>query len=61
MPSLMPLDILAGPGCDSVGKLTYVEAHRQPGDVVISVGRIYEALTADGSIPSSNSAALRVR
>ena len=56
----MALDVVAGPGCDAIGKLDYVERVRQPGDVVISVGRIYEALTADGSIPSSNSAALRL-
>ena len=56
----MPLDVVAGPGCDAVGKLAYVERVRRPGDVVVSAGRIYEALTADGSIPSSNSAALRL-
>ena len=56
----MPLQVLAGPGCDDVGKNAYVQAHRQPDDVVISVGRMYDALTADGSIPSSNSAALRL-
>ena len=56
----MPLQVLAGPGCDAVGKLDYVERVRQPGDVVISVGRIYESLTADGSIPSSNTPALRL-
>ena len=55
----MALDVLAGPGCDSVGKLTYVEAHRRPGDVVISVGSIYKALGGVG-VPSSNSAALRM-
>ena len=56
----MAIDVLAGPGCDQAGKLDYVERVRQPGDVVISVGRIYESLTADGSIPSSNSLALRM-
>ena len=56
----MALQVLAGPGCDDVGKNEYVEAHTRPGDVVISVGRIYAALTTDGSIPSSNSAALRL-
>ena len=56
----MPLDVLAAPGCDAAGKLDYVERVRQPGDVVISVGRIYESLTADGSFPSSNSSALRL-
>ena len=54
----MALEVLAGPGCDDV-KMPYVEAHRRPGDVVISVGRLYAALTADGSIPSSNGPALR--
>ena len=54
----MALTVLASPGCDDV-KMPYIEAHRQPGDVVISVGRLYEALTADGSIPSSNTPALR--
>ena len=54
----MALTVLASPGCDDV-KMPYVAAHRQPGDVVISVGRLYEALTADGSIPSSNTPALR--
>ena len=56
----MPLQVLAGPGCDAVGKDAYVDAHRDPGDIVISVGRLYESLTGDGSIPSSNSAALRL-
>ena len=54
----MALTVLASPGCDDV-KMPYVESHRQPGDVVISVGRLYAALTADGSIPSSNTPALR--
>ena len=56
----MPLQVLAGPGCDAAGKLDYVERVRQPDDVVISAGRIYESLTADGSIPSSNTPALRL-
>ena len=55
----MALEVLAGPGCDDV-KMPYVDAHRRPGDVIISTGSIYKALTADGSIPSSNSAALRL-
>ena len=54
----MALEVLAGPGCDDV-KMPYVEAHRRPGDVVISTGSLYAALTADGSIPSSNGPALR--
>ena len=54
----MALKVLAGPGCDDV-KMPYVEAHRRPGDVVISAGSLYKALTADGSIPSSNGPVLR--
>ena len=34
----LPLDVLAGPGCDDVGKTEYVRLHRDPDDVVISVG-----------------------
>ena len=56
----MGLQVLAGPGCDAVGKDAYVASHVRPDDVVRSVGRIYSALTTDGSIPSSNSAALRL-
>ena len=56
----MAIDVLAGPACDQAGKLDYVERVRQPGDVVISAGRFYAALTADGSIPSSNTPALRL-
>ena len=56
----MALEVLAGPGCDDVGKMPYVEAHRRPGDVVISAGSIFKAITASDAIPSSNSAALRM-
>ena len=56
----MGLEVLAGPGCDDVGKMPYVEAHRRPGDVVISAGSIFKAITASDAIPSSNSAALRM-
>ena len=57
----MALQVLAGPGCDAAGKDAYVERHRQgPDDVVISAGRFYASLTTDESIPSSNSAALRL-
>ena len=56
----MGLRVVAGPGCDSVGKDAYVEDELQPGDVVISVGRIFEAITATTDVPSSNSAALRM-
>ena len=38
----MPLQVLAGPGCDAAGKDAYVAKQKQPDDVVISVGRIYE-------------------
>ena len=55
----MALEVLAGPGCDDV-KMPYVEAHRRPGDVVISAGSIFKAITASDAIPSSNSAALRM-
>ena len=55
----MSLEVLAGPGCDAVGKLAYVERVRRPGDVVISAGSLFKALTASDAIPSSNSAALR--
>ena len=55
----MPLTIVAGPGCDSVGKDSYVESVRESGDVVISAGRLFKSLTGDASVPSSNPAALR--
>ena len=56
----MPLRVVAGPGCDSVAKDGYVEAEREPGDVVISVGKIFEAITATVDVPSSNPPALRM-
>ena len=49
----MALDIVAGPGCDAT-KLPYVESVRQPGDVVISVGRIYSRRWAEGYPDRSN-------
>ena len=52
------VSIVAGPGCDAL-KDDYVERERQPGDLVISVGRLFESLTGDASVPSSNPAALR--
>ena len=55
----MALEIVAGPGCDDV-KMPYVEARRRPGDVVISAGAIFKAITVSDAIPSSNSAALRL-
>ena len=54
----MALDVLAGPGCDAT-KLPYVESVREPGDVVISVGSIFEALGGVG-VPSTNTATLRL-
>ena len=59
----MPLHVLAGPGCDRVGKLDYVKQARESGqrvDVVISAGRIYESLAGAGSVPSSNPPVLRM-
>ena len=56
----MGLRVVGGPGCDSVAKNKFVETEAKPGDLVISVGRIYEAITATTDvIPSSNPAALR--
>ena len=53
--------MLAGPGCDAVGKLDYVLEHRtSPDDVVISTGSLFKSLTASDAIPSSNTAALRI-
>ena len=45
----MPLRVLAGPGCDAVGKDAYLEDELEDGDVVISVSRIFKALTGAGS------------
>ena len=56
----MPLRIVAGPGCDSVGKDQYLEDEMQDGDVVISIGKIFEAITATTDVPSSNPPALRL-
>ena len=56
----MPLQVVAGPGCDAVGKDDYLDDELEPGDIVISVGKIFEAITASTDIPSSNSAALRM-
>ena len=41
----MALEVLAGPGCDDVGKEAYIADKLGPDDVVISVGRIFKALT----------------
>ena len=56
----MALEVLAGPGCDSVGKEAYIADKLSLDDVVISVGRIFKALTLVDQIPSSNTAALRM-
>ena len=56
----MPLRVVAGPGCDSIGKDQFVEDELQDGDVVISVGRIFKALTGSSGVPSENPPALRL-
>ena len=56
----MALEILAGPGCDDVGKESYIADKLGPDDVVISVGRIFKSLTMGADIPSTNTAALRM-
>ena len=56
----MGLHVLSGPGCDSIGKDAYADAHMGTDDVKISVGSIYKALTGSSGIPSENSAALRL-
>ena len=52
----MPLKVLAGPGCDAVGKDAYLESALGADDVVISVARIYKALTGSTGVPSENPA-----
>ena len=56
----MPLHVIGGPGCDSVGKDSYLEDALEEGDVVISVGRIFKALTGSSGVPSDNPPALRL-
>ena len=56
----MPLQILAGPGCDSVGKDDYLEDELDDGDVVISAGKLFKSLTGSVGIPSEKPAALRL-
>ena len=57
----MPLRVLAGPGCDAVGKDQYLEDEGLEGDdVVISVGKIFKAITGSVGIPSEKPAALRL-
>ena len=55
----MPLQVLAAPGCDAT-KDDYLDGALEDGDVVISVGRIFESLTGSSGIPSENPAALRL-
>ena len=56
----MALEVLAGPGCDDVGKNAYIADKLGPDDVVISTGRIFKALTLSADVPSTNTAALRL-
>ena len=56
----MPLQVLGGPGCDAVGKDEFLEDALEDGDVVISVGKFYEALTGSSGVPSENPPALRM-
>ena len=56
----MPLQVLAGPGCDAIAKDEYLEDALGPDDIVISVGRIFKALTGSSGVPSENPPALRL-
>ena len=56
----MPLRVVAGPGCDAVGKDEFLEDALEDGDVVISVGKLYKALTGSSGVPSENPPALRM-
>ena len=57
----MPLQVLAGPGCDAVGKDAYLEYALAPADLVISVSCIFKALTGSSTaIPSENPPVLRL-
>ena len=56
----MPLQILAGPGCDSVGKDEFLEDELEAEDVVISAGKLFKSLTGSVGIPSEKPAALRL-
>ena len=56
----MPLRVVAGPGCDAAGIDEFLEDELQPGDIVISVGRIFKALTGSDGVPSENPPALRL-
>ena len=57
----MPLRVLAGPGCDAVGKDSYLEDELlEDDDIVISVLKIFKAITGSDGIPSEKPAALRL-
>ena len=56
----MPLRVLAGPGCDAVGKDEYLEDALEDDDIVISVSKIFTAITGSDGIPSEKPAALRL-
>ena len=56
----MPLQVLAGPGCDAVGKDEFLEHELADGDVVISAGKLYKAITGSAGVPSENPPALRL-
>ena len=56
----MPLKLLAGPGCDAVGKDSYLEDELEDGDVVISAGKLFKSLTGSVGVPSEKPAALRL-
>ena len=56
----MALRVVAGPGCDAVGKDEFLEDALEDGDVVISVGKLYKALTGSSGVPSENPPALRL-
>ena len=56
----MPLRVLAGPGCDAVGKDAYLDVELEDDDIVISVSKIFKAITGSDGIPSEKPAALRL-
>ena len=56
----MALQVLAGPGCDGVAKDEFLEDALEEGDVVISAGKIFKAITGSAGIPSEQPAALRL-
>ena len=56
----MPLQVLAGPGCDAVAKDEFLEDELGPDDIVISVSKIFKAITGSDGIPSEQPQALRL-